>query len=127
MNAPVSPNLLFVDDDQNHRTVMAMFFEAIGWQISTAKDALEGLDQMASGSYDVVVTDMRMPDVDGLEMVRRWRRMTDPDRSPPILLVSSLVTDEMRHEAEALGIHECHQRPLRLEAFAKHIEETVLS
>jgi len=122
------PVLLVVDDDQSQRLVMSLFFTAMGWQVATAQDGCEGLIYLTGDrSFDVVVTDMRMPRMNGLDMVRQWRVQRADGDAPPVLLVSSLVTLEMRSEAEELGIRECLERPLNLQNFAHHLMGTVLN
>jgi len=126
MTTETAPKVLFIDDNPTHREIMQLYFSSLGWDVATAEDGYAGLDHLTQDEFDVVITDMRMPRLSGLEMVRQWRTRRACDKSPPVLLISSHVTLEMRQEARELGIRECLERPLSLDTFARHLLENIL-
>ncbi len=94
---PTEPRVLVIDDSQVARQVLAMTCRQIPAllyaKIDQAPDGSIALEKMRAGRYDLVLADVRMPNVDGLEFVRRVRQELE-DRVTPILLVSTLATDE---------------------------------
>jgi CheY-like chemotaxis protein len=94
---PAEPRVLVIDDSQVARQVIAMTCRQIPAllyaKIDQAADGLIALEKMRAGHYDLVLADVRMPNVDGLQFVRRVREELE-DRTTPILLVSTLATDE---------------------------------
>lgn len=70
--------VLVIDDDAVSRCAMAMFLEDAGHEVREASDGLEGLDAFRKAPADVVVTDVLMPGMDGLEMIMAlWRDYPD--------------------------------------------------
>jgi two-component system, chemotaxis family, chemotaxis protein CheY len=83
--------ILIVDDEPDVRFVLRMAFESAGHQIVEAHHGGAALERVESSRPALVVTDVMMPVVDGLELVRRLR--ADPDTAAiPILLFSSRAT-----------------------------------
>ena len=77
--------VLIVDDDQGLRTVLAAALGDEGFTITQAGDGLAGLRRFESDGADLVVLDILMPEMDGLELCRRLRRKS----AVPIVLLSS--------------------------------------
>lgn len=84
--------LLTVEDDESVRTCLAAFFEDCGFQVLQAAGGREGIDMIRSHHPDVVITDLRMPDVDGMEVVDAVRRIND---NLPVIVLSGtgVLTD----------------------------------
>ena len=83
--------ILIVDDEPDVRFVLRMAFESAGHQIVEAHHGAAALEHVESSRPALVVTDVMMPVLDGLELVRRLR--ADPDTAAiPILLLSSRAT-----------------------------------
>ena len=83
--------ILIVNDEPDVRFVLKMAFESAGHQIVEAPHGVAALESVESSRPDLVVTDVMMPVLDGLELVRRLR--SNPETAAiPILLLSSRVT-----------------------------------
>ena len=67
--------LLIVEDDQAQRELLAGFFRELGADVLEAGDGAEALGMLEQQAPDVVVTDMRMPGIDGAELMRRVREL----------------------------------------------------
>jgi two-component system chemotaxis response regulator CheY len=99
VSAPRPPDrrVLVIDDSQVARQVLAMTCRQVPAllyaKIDQAPDGQVALERMRSDRYDLVLADVRMPNVDGLEFVRRVRQELE-DRTTPIILVSTLATEE---------------------------------
>ncbi len=81
----VAPSILVVDDDPHIRDVVRFAFEKTGMRISTAQDGKEALRQFDRNVHDLVVLDVGMPEIDGLEVCRQIRKTSDT----PILFLSA--------------------------------------
>ncbi len=77
--------LLTIDDEESIRSSVAAFFEDCGFNVLQACDGREGIEKIASLRPDVVVTDLRMPNVDGMEVVDAVKRLDD---NLPIIVLS---------------------------------------
>jgi CheY-like chemotaxis protein len=93
---PGAPSkILLVDDNPDGLLVRRQLLEELGLVVETAINGEEGLRRFECGRYDVVVTDYRMPRMDGIEMIRRIREQNAAAR---IILLSGFV--------EPLGLNE---------------------
>jgi len=84
-----------VDDNVNGSTARKTVLEELGHKINVASSGADALEQFSQHKYDLVVTDYRMPRMDGLELIVRLRKLA-PDI--PIVLISGFV--------DALGLNE---------------------
>jgi CheY-like chemotaxis protein len=97
-NAAVpAPKILLVDDNRDGLLVRTAVLEEAGFEVQTANGGPEGLDRFSSGHYDVVVTDYRMPLMNGVELIARMRAVEANTR---IILLSGFV--------EPLGLTEAN-------------------
>src|SRR6516225_2994570 len=86
MTAPAAPDskpgqglkVLVIDDNRSHAEVMAETLERVGYDCVVAGSGSAGARQLEQGEFDVVLTDLKMPDVDGLTILRKARE-TQPD------------------------------------------------
>ncbi len=87
--------ILLVDDNANGLAARKSVLEELGYRIVTCTSGADALEQFAASKFDLVVTDYKMPRMDGLELIGRLRKST-PDL--PIVLVSGYV--------DTLGLNE---------------------
>jgi CheY-like chemotaxis protein len=89
--------VLVIDDSQVARQVLTMTCRQVPAllyaRIDEAPDGLAALERLREERYDLILTDIRMPNVDGLELVRRVRQELG-DRQTPIVLISTLGSQE---------------------------------
>jgi CheY-like chemotaxis protein len=87
--APViQPRILLVDDNANGLKARKMVLEELGYGIVTAANGHDALDRFAQHNFDLVVTDYKMPRMDGLELIVHLRQL-QPEL--PIVLISGFV------------------------------------
>lgn len=66
--------ILVVDDDKNFRHSLVLYLTSNGWKIDEAVDGLHGWQKLKNNSYDVVITDIEMPGMDGFTLRKRARQ-----------------------------------------------------
>lgn len=88
--------VLLVEDNSTNRLVISKILEALGVVVDTAEDGAEGVELAAKGGYDLVLMDIQMPGMDGIEATRRIRAMDGPMCSTPILAVTANVLADQR-------------------------------
>ncbi|MDZ7968776.1 MAG: hybrid sensor histidine kinase/response regulator [Nostoc sp. DedSLP03] len=99
--APTKPTVLLVEDSIATRTQEKRILETAGYQVITAVDGLDGLNKLRSHTVDAVVSDVQMPNLDGLGLTAKIREYQEYSELP-IILVTSLASDEdKRRGAEA--------------------------
>ncbi len=82
-------HILIVDDEEDHRLLMADRLESEGYFISTAENAKEALAQLSIQNVDLVITDYMMPEMNGLELIRAMARREWLNEIPVILLTAN--------------------------------------
>lgn len=91
---------MIVDDDEGLRRVLALLFERAGWLVAQAVDGRAGLELARRTDPDLVVTDLRMPSMSGIELARALEGV-DGLASVPVLAISA--SERALSAAEAEG------------------------
>jgi len=113
------PQLLVVDDDKNLLATMRDALETAGYQVKTAEDGAEALEQVEASRPDLLILDLKLPKVDGWEVLRRLRAGA-ATRALPILAITG-VEVERSDQALAAGADEFLSKPFSLTV----LEDTV--
>jgi two-component system sensor histidine kinase and response regulator WspE len=107
--APAQPTsrepqaVLVVDDSRMVRESLGRTLEGQGYRVEKAADGLEALERLQAGAFELVVSDVEMPRLDGFAMVRRLRSMGQPLASLPVLILSSRDREADRIEGLEAG------------------------
>jgi CheY-like chemotaxis protein len=89
------PRVLLVEDDRDTREMYCEYLSFSGMDVTEARNGRGALEHAATERPDVVVTDIAMPEMDGLELSRRLRAQ-ETTRNVPIIAVSGQATDSAR-------------------------------
>lgn len=95
-------HILVVDDSITTRTLEKNILEAAGYQVTTAIDGVEALKRLNEQVIDLVVTDVQMPNMDGIDLTHQIRETADY-KHLPIILVTSLESPEDREKGMIAG------------------------
>lgn len=105
-------NLLIVDDEQSYRQLLTLVFEGDGHHIRTAMNGREALLMLADEPADVIISDVKMPDMDGIELLRAVRgEIADIG----VVLMTAFASVETAREAFKLGADDFIQKPFDVE------------
>jgi DNA-binding response OmpR family regulator len=109
---------LIVDPARTSREWMARVLNAAGHSAIPLQDGQQGLQALGGGHYDCLVTDLAMPVVDGLEMVRRMRLSAD---MTPVVVCSAEISDATRATGRKLGVAAFLSKPVTAEQLLEQI------
>jgi excisionase family DNA binding protein len=105
------PRILIVDDEQTVRDLVAKTLTMADYDVDTAPDGPSALDRMRTTEYDLLITDLKMPGMDGLSVIREVRRRTV---ELPIVIITGYSTEASAIEAINLGVSGYLTKPFRL-------------
>jgi two-component system, NtrC family, response regulator PilR len=115
-------NLLIVDDEQGMRQLLSHVFGRVGHSVRVAGGGARALELLREAPADLVVSDVRMPDMDGVEMLRRLREFL-PDAA--VVLMTAFATVETAREAFKLGADDFIQKPFDVEELKLIVERAL--
>jgi CheY-like chemotaxis protein/HPt (histidine-containing phosphotransfer) domain-containing protein len=104
-------NVLIVDDSEINRDLMSSFLRAAGHSVWEARGGAEAVQIAAAHDYDVVLMDMRMAGMDGLEATRAIRALNGPRASVPIVAITANAFDHHVQECRRAGMSEHLAKP----------------
>ncbi len=107
----MSAKVLLVDDEKDFLDIMVERMRARGMDVSTATSAHDALEMVKTESYDAVIMDFLMPEMDGFSALKMFKE-SRPDLS--VILLTANVTEEKRIEAIKLGALDVLEKPADL-------------
>ena len=108
------PLVMVVDDSLTVRKITSRMLIREGFEVATAKDGVDGLQQLQDIQPDIILLDIEMPRMDGFEFARNVR--ADPKaRDIPIIMITSRTADKHRNRAMELGVNEYMGKPYQEE------------
>lgn len=108
-------SLLIVDDDIGNRHLLEAYFAGYGWNLSFTENGQEALDHCRSHRPDAIIADLRMPVMDGFEMLNRLRAFEAEHKLPevPVILVTADALEETAEAARKHGATAFLTKPIR--------------
>ncbi|MBT5264595.1 MAG: response regulator [Rhodospirillaceae bacterium] len=116
------PRVLLVEDNPANRMVAAKMLEKIGCDVTEALDGLEALDAVNRAAFDIILMDLRMPNMDGIAATQHIRAMGSPVADTPIIAITADLIDETIERCMQAGVDECIGKPFTLERLTKTVE-----
>ena len=118
----MADRILVVDDESNLRKVLAALLRREGYEVDTAEDGAEAWDMLADDDYTAVLTDLRMPNLDGMGLLKRMAQSI-PDL--PVIIVTAHGTIDAAVEAVKLGAFDFITKPFDQQELAKVVAKAV--
>ena len=112
--------ILLIDDELDIRSYMQDHFEDRGYQVDTAGDGLEGVEKFEKNPYDLVVCDMMMPKLIGIEVLRRIKQKKADQR---VIMLTGVKEESMVARAKELGCLHYLIKPFSLRTLEEKVAE----
>ena len=112
--AQQSRSILVIEDNAINRSVLREMLINLGHEVTEAVNGLEGLKLAEATAFDLIVMDISMPVMDGIETTRRIRAGVGPNKETHIVGLTAHGREEYRARAEAAGMNEFCTKPIRL-------------
>ena len=118
--------ILYVEDNEDNIFMLTRRLSRKGYEVSVAKDGEEGIENALSEQPDLILMDVMLPLLDGLEATRKLKSLPGT-REMPIIAVSSRAMSGDRDKALAAGCDDYHTKPIQferlLEAISAHLPD----
>ena len=119
-NATSKPIILVVDDSFEQRQTLKDSLEETGHHVETASSGQEAVDQIRNSNVDVVLLDVKMPGMDGLQTFEEVHRIK-PD--VPVIMMTGYSIEDALRDALNRGAYACLQKPLDMENIVTVLQE----
>jgi len=104
--------ILVVDDERSMREILEIFLKSEGYSVSVADNGKSALEVMKNDFFDLIITDMKMPKVGGLELLRNVKEIS-PDTV--VVIITAFGTTESAVEAMKLGAYDYITKPFQMD------------
>ncbi len=121
-DAPARPRVLVIDDELSLRHALARGLRRAGFETVEAATGKEGVDAFLGGGFDAVLTDVRLPDLSGLDIASI---LTEMDASIPVVVMTGYGTLDTALEAMRRGARDYVQKPFVVEEVARVLKRAI--
>ncbi len=116
--------MLVIEDDEEMRSLLKDFLEEEGVEIDSARDALEALQKLGARAFDLILTDLRLPGLSGLDIIPSIKRLR-PEAS--IVVITAFGSEEIHRKVLERGATVYLEMPLRFQDLRVNIERIIFS
>ncbi len=120
-----SLRVLLAEDNSVNQKVATLLLRRLGFEVDLAGNGIEALQGVKRQDYDVVLMDIQMPEMDGLEATRHIRSEVHPDRQPIIFAMTAGVTEADRLECDNAGMNGFIAKPIRVHELKALLESAM--
>ncbi|MEN3150179.1 response regulator [Neorhizobium sp. IRAMC:178] len=120
----MSASILTVDDSASIRLTTRVALSNAGYQITEAVDGLDGIAKLKTSQFDLIVTDLNMPNMDGLTMIRELRKMP-AHMGVPVIFLTTESDNDIKQEAKAAGATGWLTKPFDPESLVKIVRKVL--
>jgi len=114
------PLVMVVDDSLTVRKITTRLLTRAGYQVATARDGMDALEQLGEISPDVMLLDIEMPRMDGFELIKHLRQDIKTQQLP-VIIITSRTAEKHRNYAHELGVSAYMGKPYQEEALLQQI------
>jgi signal transduction histidine kinase/CheY-like chemotaxis protein/HPt (histidine-containing phosphotransfer) domain-containing protein len=115
MAARLPLHILLVDDNTTNQKLGLRLLSRLGYRADTVANGLEAVDAVERQAYDVVLMDVQMPEMDGLEATQRIRSQVVSVKQPYIIAMTANAMNEDRNQCLAAGMNDYLSKPVRVD------------
>ncbi len=117
-----SMNILIVDDDHGILEILVDLLEDLDYSVECAGNGAEALLRLAEKKFDLMLTDINMPVMDGMELIRQVKEW---EKSPVIIVITAYASIQSAIDAIKLGVYDYITKPFNLEIVSKAVERAL--
>ena len=115
--------IMIIEDDEEMRSLLKDFFEEEGFETDSVSNGVDALRMLSKDHFDLVITDIRMPGLTGLDILPRIRSLKP---ETPIIVMTAYGSDDVRRRSFERGATIYLEKPIHLSELRTVIREMVL-
>jgi len=115
------PKILLVEDNEMNRDMLSRRLTRKGYEVAIAVDGREGVETAKAGTYDLILMDMSLPEIDGWEATRLLREAAET-KSVPIIALTAHAMSGDRERALDAGCDDYDTKPIELDRLLSKIQ-----
>ena len=111
-------HLLLIDDDEWIRDSMRLFFESEGCDLVTLETAEQALELVKQEPFDIIISDFRLPGIDGIEFFKRTSQL---NKSSLKILITAYMSKKVASDAKKAGVDDLIEKPFKPKTIEKSL------
>ncbi len=119
-----SEKILVCDDNEEMLRTMCKALEEQGYQVTDTSCGKDAIEEIKNGYYELVILDIRMPDMDGIQVMEQIREI-QTEKSSNIIIVTGYASEDTPIKALRLGAADYIMKPFELDEFIHSIEQNM--
>jgi DNA-binding response OmpR family regulator len=119
------PVVLLIEDYQDAREMLRFLLQAWGWQVLESANGNEGVESARIHQPNLIITDLNLPGIDGMELVRQIRQAGNWLAVVPIIMVTAVDEETCSPLAFASGVNRIFSKPLNVKLLESSIRELI--
>jgi len=114
--------ILVVDDEESVRIILKQMLEQGGYSAEVASDGAEALDKLKADNYHMIITDINMPGMDGVELLKKSKELFP---KLPVIFVTGFGKDKIILQAMKLGLSNYIEKPFKMDDVLKIVKDYI--
>ena len=125
LNKTGPKHILLVDDDELVLKTISKFLKNYNYDVASACCGEDALEKAEESDFDLIIIDVRMPGIDGIETIKRIREFNQAHNRPKLreIIITAYIDTESQREAEGLGVSDYIYKPFIAGDFIKIVKE----
>ncbi len=120
----MNKHVLIVDDSPTVRKFVSVSLSMQGFSVVAACDGMDALEKLPQSKFDLVITDLNMPNMDGFELIKALRENADY-KDLPVIILTSLGDEANKEQGAKLGVNSYVVKPFSLEKIQYEVSKYV--
>lgn len=120
--AIISPTVIIAEDSRDTRHMLKRALELKGYRVLEAQNGREAVDLARTHEPHLLIVDLNMPELDGLETIKNVRQLTSPSEQVPIVAITAFDVYGMEQAALEAGCNEYMSKPFDLDELDKKLK-----
>ncbi len=123
----MAKKILVIDDEELVAGSLEKLLKKKGYEVNVAKNGIEAMTQIEGVEFDLIVSDIRMPDMNGIEIVKKIREYHEKNgkQAIPEILITGYASEENLEEAEKLNVADYIYKPFNIKDFLNVVERNL--